>query len=102
MVKNLASREFDEFISKGVSVIDFHADWCAPCRIVSSAIEEISKEMKNVKFGKVDVDKEGKLAQRFEIFSIPTILFFKNKELVDRIVGAYPKNEIEKRINKIK
>lgn len=98
-VKSLTAKNFDEFIKSGVSVIDFHADWCNPCRILSPSVEKASEEMKGVKFGKVDVDKESKLAQRFYVMSIPTLIFFKNKEQVERMVGAVSKEEL---VNKIR
>ncbi len=101
-VKSLTAKNFDDFIKSGVSVIDFHADWCNPCRILSPTVEKVSEEMKGVKFGKVDVDKESKLAQRFYVMSIPTLIFFKNREQIDRIVGAVSKEELIKKIKSIK
>lgn len=101
-VKKLTSKDFDEFIKSGRVVIDFWASWCNPCKILSPIVEEVSNEIKDVKFGKVDVDKESELAQRFYIMSIPTLLFFKNKEQVDRVTGALPKDELIEKIEEIK
>ncbi len=101
-VKILTSKSFDEFVKSGKSVIDFHADWCNPCKILSPLVEDVSDKIKDVKFGKVDVDKEGGLAQKFEIKSIPTLLFFKGKEQVDRVVGVLSKEELIKKIKSIK
>lgn len=101
-VKNLTSRNFDEFISEGKSVIDFHADWCGPCKILSPIIEKLSEEKKDIKFGKVDVDKENELAQRFYVMSIPTMIFFKDKNQVDRHTGTLSKEELAVKIDKIK
>ena len=100
-VKNLTSNNFDEFISKGKSVIDFHAGWCGPCKIVSPIVDKLSTEMKGVKFGKIDVDRESELAQRFQVMSIPTLIFFKEKEQVDRYVGALSKEELKEKIEEI-
>jgi len=100
-VKNLTSKSFDEFVKGGKSVIDFYADWCNPCKILSPIVEELSGKLKDMKFGKVDVDKEDKLAQRFQIMSVPSLLFFKSGEQVDRVVGVLSKEELIKRIKKI-
>lgn len=100
-VKSLTAKSFNEFIKSGVSVIDFHADWCNPCRILSPTVEKVSEEIKGVKFGKVDVDKESKLAQRFYVMSIPTLIFFKNGEQVDRTVGVLQKEELVSKIKKV-
>jgi thioredoxin 1 len=101
-VKNLTSKNFDEFISEGKSVVDFHADWCGPCKIVSPIVEELSRKMKNVKFGKIDVDNETELAQRFQVMSIPTLIFFKDKDQVDRHTGALSLEEFEDKIEAVK
>lgn len=100
-VKNLTSKSFDEFVKSGKGVIDFYADWCNPCKIMSPIVEDISGKIKDIKFGKVDVDKESELTQRFQIMSVPTLLFFKNKGQVDRIVGVLSKEELIKRIGAI-
>lgn len=102
VVEKLTKKDFDGFIKKGIVVIDFWAAWCNPCKILSPIVEEVSEEMEGVKFGKVDVDKESELAQRFGIMSIPTLLFFKNKEQIDRVVGAIQKDELIEKIDEIK
>ncbi|MBI4226401.1 thioredoxin [Candidatus Roizmanbacteria bacterium] len=85
---------------KGVVFIDYYATWCAPCRVTSPIIEELSNEMKNIKFLKVDVDKNPELAQQYSIFSIPTFIIFKDGKLASQFVGAMGKegflNEIKK------
>ncbi|MDO8509103.1 MAG: thioredoxin [Nanoarchaeota archaeon] len=97
-VKKITQKEFGSFIKSGNTIIDFYADWCGPCKIVSPIIEGASKENKNIKFAKIDVDKNNELAQRFGILSIPTIMFFKNGEEVDVVVGALSKEELEEKI----
>lgn len=98
-VIELNAESFDDFVSEGERVIDFWAAWCAPCKILSPIVEELAGEMKKVKFGKVDVDKYGELAQRFQILSIPTLLYFKDGEQVNRTSGAIPKEELKKEID---
>lgn len=100
-IKNLTSKEFEGFIKSGFSVVDFYADWCGPCKIMTPILEEISEENKNVKFGKINVDKENELAQEFEVMSIPTLIFFKGNEQIDRVTGLLEKEELVKMIKKI-
>ncbi len=75
-------------------IIDFWADWCGPCKRLSPAIEELSKETTEVKLCKVNVDEQPELASRFRIMSIPTLIAFKNGEVHNTSVGLIPKNEI--------
>ena len=73
-------------------LVDFWATWCGPCRIIAPIIEELSVELEGrAKIGKVDVDHNTQTAMNFGIRSIPTLLFFKNGQVVDQLVGAVPK-----------
>jgi len=99
-VKNLTIKNFDEFIKIGNKVVEFGADWCIPCKILKPNYEKAAEEIEDVKFGSVDVDKENKLAQRFDVMSVPTLIFFKNKAQVDRIIGAVSKEELVSKIKK--
>ncbi len=83
-------------------LIDFWATWCMPCQMVAPVVEAISQEYAGkLKVGKVDVDKQGELAAQYSIMSIPALLFFKNGQVVDTVVGAVPKGFLIDRINKI-
>ncbi|MCZ2393445.1 MAG: thioredoxin [Chitinophagales bacterium] len=86
--------------SKKVAMVDFWAEWCGPCRMVGPIVEELSNEYEGKALvGKCDVDEYGDVAAQFGIRSIPTILFFKNGELVDRVVGAVPKAQLKGKLD---
>ncbi len=85
----------------GVSLVDFSATWCGPCKALAPTIEELAGEYadKGVKMGKCDVDEAGDIAARYGIMSVPTILFFKDGEKVDTMMGNQPKNAIQAKID---
>jgi len=83
-------------------VMDFWAEWCGPCRMISPIVEEVAQEYENkVVVGKVNIDENSQTAIHFSIKSIPTLLFFKGGELVDKHVGAIRKPELVEKINKL-
>lgn len=76
----------------GLTVVDFWATWCGPCRMIAPILEQLSVEFQGrVKVTKLDVDANQKTAMRFQVRSIPTLLFFKDGKLVDQVIGAVPK-----------
>lgn len=75
-------------------LLDFYADWCGPCRMVSPLVDEIAKENPQYLVGKINVDQEPELAQAFSVSSIPTLVVMKNGKIVQQIVGARPKSQI--------
>jgi thioredoxin 1 len=82
-------------------VVDFWATWCGPCKMIAPILEELANEMNgHVKITKLDVDSNNKTAGKYNIMSIPSLLFFKNGEVVDRVVGALPKAQLVARLQK--
>src|SRR3954471_15710568 len=83
-------------------LVDFWATWCAPCRAIAPALEELATQYKGkVKIAKVDVDDAQEVAQKFGIRSIPTLLMFKGGKVVEQIVGAVPKSKLEESLRKV-
>lgn len=85
----------NEVIRSGKPVLlDFYADWCGPCRMVSPIVEEIAEERTDIKVGKINVDEESELAEQFGISGIPALVVIKDGRIVDQAVGARPKAQI--------
>ncbi len=92
---NFQSEVLDQ---QGTVLIDFWAEWCGPCRMLSPVIDEVAAENPAVKIGKVNVDEQQELAAQFGIMSIPTLLVFKNGKKVNESLGLIPKEQVEKLI----
>jgi thioredoxin 1 len=85
--------------SKVPVLVDFWAEWCIPCKMIAPVLEEMSKELDGkIRIGKVDVDSQGELAQKYSVVSIPTLLLFKGGEMVKQHVGAAPKPALVKMV----
>jgi thioredoxin 1 len=83
-------------------LVDFWATWCAPCRAIAPALDELAAQYKGkVKIAKVDVDENQQIAQQYGIRSIPTLLMFKGGKVVEQLVGAAPKTKLEDSIKKV-
>ena len=81
-------------------IVDFWATWCGPCRMLSPLLDEVEAEMSDkITVVKVNVDDADEIAMRYRIMSIPTLLFFKNGQVVDKTVGAMPKSTLVEKIN---
>lgn len=93
----LATSEFEEKVLKSdvPVLVDFWAEWCGPCRAIAPSVEQIAQEYAGkVKVYKVDVDREGDLAMKFNVMSIPTLLVFKGGQKVGQMIGGAPKQKI--------
>ena len=101
MAKIATNTNFDELLQEEkLVIVDFWATWCGPCRMLSPLLDEVEAEMEDkVEVVKVNVDDADEVAMRFRIMSIPTLLFFKNGQMVDRSVGAMPKSALVDKIN---
>ncbi|KAI4442712.1 MAG: thioredoxin [Ruminococcus sp.] len=75
-------------------LVDFYADWCGPCKMMAPVIEEIAEEADDIKVGKLNIDNEMEIAQKYGVMSIPTLIVFKNGEEVKRDLGAKPKKAV--------
>ena len=96
----LSDADMDENIKKyDTVVVDCWAPWCGPCRMVHPIIEELAKEMQgDIVFGKLNVDENQRTSMKYQIMSIPTLLVFKNGNLVDKIIGAMPKPQLKSKL----
>ena len=101
MAKVATNTNFDELLQDSkLVVVDFWATWCGPCRMLSPLLDEVEEEMADkIQVVKVNVDDAEEVAARFRIMNIPTLLFFKGGQLVDKTVGAMPKNVLVEKIN---
>ena len=100
MARLINSSEFSGLLQEDkLLVVDFYATWCGPCKKLSPTLDEVSEELgEQVNIVKVDVDESEDLAMDYGIRSVPTVLFFKNGQQVDKFVGALPKSEIVDKI----
>ncbi len=98
-MRELSEKDFKEVINKDkLVVVDFWAEWCMPCRMLSPILEKLEKEFSEVEFVKVNTDKYPNLAMRYGIFSIPTVLMFYKGEIINSFIGALPESMVRKEI----
>jgi len=99
---HITDSNFEDTIKKNnVVFVDFWANWCGPCRALAPTIEELAKEFNGkILVGKLDVDENPVTAERFQVFSIPTMILFKNGKETERLVGLCPKNRIANTLSK--
>ena len=99
-VKVIFDDNFDEVVSSGVVIVDFYADWCGPCKMMAPIFEETQKEYEGkVTLAKINVDENKNTAIKQKIMSIPTLLFYKDGQIVDRVSGVLDKGALNKKID---
>lgn len=103
MEVKITKDNFKEYVSGGLPlVVDFWATWCGPCRMIAPYVEELAKEYDGkIVVGKCDVEEADEVAMKYGIRNIPTILYFKNGEIVDKTVGGMTKSKIEDHFKKL-
>ena len=96
-MRKINKEEFKELVleGKGLKLVDFYADWCGPCRMLGPFLEDLSEEVKNVDFYKINVDNYGDVARDYQVSSIPTLILFKDGNLVDKKIGFLPKEVLK-------
>ena len=88
LIKHFTDENFETEIEEGVTLVDFHANWCGPCRMLAPVLEQVAKEVKGkASVGKIDIDNAQKTAAHFQITSVPTMILFKDGKEVNRLVG---------------
>ena len=101
---NVSNESFERDVlqSTQLTIVDFWAPWCGPCKMIAPILDELASRYEGkVKVTKVNVDENSETSQHFGITSIPTLLFFRNGTIVDRISGAVPRSQLETRINRL-
>ena len=102
MVKEINAEEYAEIInSTSPVVIDFHATWCGPCKVLSPILEELNDEIEGVEFVKLDVDQHPQIAGQNQVMGVPTVVILKDGEVKDRFVGVQPKEVIKEKITSL-
>lgn len=97
-----ATWEKEVLNSSGIVMIDFWAVWCGPCRIIAPAVEELSREYTGkVKIMKLNTDENPEIASKYKILGIPTLMFFKDGQKVDQVVGAVPKPQLKAKLDSL-
>lgn len=98
----LTTENFDNVIKEGVSLVDFWAPWCGPCRMIAPVIDELAAEFDGkANICKVNTDEQQDLAVKYGVRSVPTILFMKDGEIVDTVIGAQSKQALADKINSL-
>lgn len=100
-VTNITDENYKGFIQDGVSLIDIYADWCKPCQVIGPIIDKLSSDYRDseIKFGKLNADDNSEIIRNLGVRNIPTILIYKNGEIVDRTVGMVSEGQLKELID---
>ncbi|MBE6152954.1 MAG: thioredoxin [Firmicutes bacterium] len=99
-ILHLEKENFNEIINDGLTLVDFYAEWCGPCKMLGPIIEEVSNQVSNVKIIKINVDEHSNIAQKYGVMSIPTLIMFKDGQEIDKTIGFMTKEDMIEFINK--
>ena len=99
-MKVINENEFINEVKDGLVLIDFYSEWCGPCKMLSSVLEQINRENNDIKVVKVNVDDSINIASYYQVQSIPTLVLLKDGEFIHRMIGFNPKKKIEEFISK--
>ena len=101
LTPELSKKEFESYTKKGLVLIDFFADWCMPCIMMEPIIGDLAQKYKSkIKFGKVDIDENNDIADRYNVASIPNFILFKDGKKVDQFIGSSSQEDFEKKLKK--
>jgi len=102
-VVEVTESEFNEIVNNGhrLVVVDFFAEWCMPCLMMAPIIDDLAERMKDVKFVKINVDENNEISQKYEVRSIPTMIFFMGGKEVDKVVGGMDQEALEEKIQSL-
>ena len=99
-VHNITDETYSKETSKGLVLVDFWAEWCGPCKMLAPIIDELSNELNNVKFTKLNIDENQDIASELNITAIPTLVLYKDGVVVDRVTSMMPKAQLNSFIQK--
>ncbi|MCF7866746.1 thioredoxin [Candidatus Woesearchaeota archaeon] len=99
-MEHLNAENYEKYTKEGNVIVDFWAEWCGPCQMLGPIFEELSKEITNVKFAKLNVDEAGEISGAAGVRGIPTMIMFKDGKEIDRITGFMPKESLKQKIEK--